>query len=318
MITAPRFNYIITIHNKEFLIEKVLTSILMCCRNNSHIYPVLDGCTDNTEAIVDSLIEKFANVPITKVYTPDVHEILSINAGLRAANQDNDGYNIILQDDVILADFMLEEKVTKLYEWVGSNLGFVSFRLGANFAKDAATSETGFFTDYVENAYGHGIPAKVLLPGHFAYRTVPIKSPVCIPSALIRSVGMLEERLAPYMYDDLEYAIRCIKAGFMNGVFAIRFYSDIKWGTTRAKPDIQMGTIAKRNLEKIREWHGDEIKKICEVGQNQEIVQIPHMVSEVENRLALDTWEKNHQELERFSNTLGRRMIRMIKSIVKR
>ena len=87
------------------------------------------------------------------------------------------------------------------------------------------------YEDYVENAYGHGIRnADVLLPGHLAYRTVPIKSPVCIPFELVRSIGMFEEKLAPYGHDDPEYAIRALKAGYHNAVFAIRFYSDIKWG----------------------------------------------------------------------------------------
>ena len=111
MIESPRFNYIITIHNKQDLIRDVLICVLMCCRDNSHIYPVLDGCTDQTEEIIDEIITTFSHIPITKVYMSNVHEILSINAGLRAANQEGDGYNIILQDDVMLRDFMWETKV---------------------------------------------------------------------------------------------------------------------------------------------------------------------------------------------------------------
>src|SRR3972149_2488814 len=140
MLSMSRFNYIITIHNKENLIAQVIQCVLMCCRDNSHIYPVLDGCTDRTEEIIDRIINTYAGIPITKVYTPDVHELLSINAGLRAANHDGNGYNIVLQDDVLLADFMLEDKISKLYEWAGPKLGYVSLRLGANFTKNAATS----------------------------------------------------------------------------------------------------------------------------------------------------------------------------------
>ena len=55
------FNYIITVHNREDLIEKVLTSILLCSGQNSHIYAVLDGCTDRSEAIIDELLKNKKN-----------------------------------------------------------------------------------------------------------------------------------------------------------------------------------------------------------------------------------------------------------------
>jgi glycosyltransferase involved in cell wall biosynthesis len=307
MEKAPCFNYIITIHNKEDLIGEVMKCVLRCCRDNSHIYPVLDGCTDRTEEIIDGIINKFADAPITKVYTPDVHEILSINAGLRATNQKGDGYNIILQDDVLLTDPLLEKKVAQLYEWAGSRLGFVSFRMAANFIRNAATSkETVPLTDFMENAYGHGLlKANVLLPGSLAYRSVPIKSPICIPFALVRSVGMLEERLAPYMCDDFEYAIRSIKAGYKNAVFALRFRSDAKWGSTRTRPDPKMDEYAKRNMGIIRELHGSEIAKICESRQTTEIVEVPNMASEEDNVLALEAWNRTRQQLQTLTDVKG-------------
>src|SRR4051812_23970551 len=106
-----RFNYIVTIHNKEDLIEKVVTGILICAGGNSHIYLVLDGCTDGTERVVDQLIEDTVGLPITKLRAPDVHEILSLNIALRQVPQSGEGYNILVQDDVIIADRNFEAKV---------------------------------------------------------------------------------------------------------------------------------------------------------------------------------------------------------------
>lgn len=302
MSNLPRFNYIITIHNKEDLIRDVLTSVLICCRDHSHVYSVLDGCTDGTEAIVDDIMRTFAHVPITKVYTPDVHEIRSINAGLRAANQMGEGYNIILQDDVLLQDFMLQERIHHLYEYAGSQLGFVSFRHGANLAPDTVTSDAVQpFTDYVENAFGHGIPqATVLLPGQLAYRTVSIKSPVCIPFELVRTVGFLEERLAPYMCDDIEYSIRATQAGYRNAVFGVRFQSDVDWGTTRTKPDSRLQELEKRNLQWIREWHREAIAQIVAQDQSNHIIDVPGMVTDDEREIALATLQHNRERLEQF------------------
>lgn len=302
MEESPRFNYIITIHNKQDLIKEVLTCILMCCRDNSHVYPVLDGCTDQTESIIDEISQTFSDIPITKVYMPDVHEILSINAGLRAANQAGEGYNIILQDDVMLRDFMWESKVAKLYKWAGAQLGFVSFRLGANLRGDTATSIAGEpFLKHVETAYGHGLKiASVLLPGQLAYRSIAIKSPVCIPFKLTQEIGLLDERLAPYMCDDIEYSIRCLKAGYQNGVFGLRFQSDIDWGSTRANPNPQLNELEKRNIELIRDWHHSTISDICTREQSITVVEVPDISSEPEKAYAIATWEKNCQLLDEF------------------
>ncbi len=317
-----KFNYIITIHNKEHLIKDVLLSVLLCCRDNSRVYPVLDGCTDKTEAIIDSIIEKYCNIPITKVYAPDVHEIMSINAGLRAANQEGEGFNIILQDDVVLADFTLEDKVSRLYNFLGEDLGAVSFRLGANFKPAAETnSEPVPFNNYVESAFGHGLSnVKLLLPGHFAHRTIPIKSPICLPFRLVRSVGYLEERLAPYMHDDTEYAIRSINSGFRNGVFGIRFYSDISWGGTRSNPHPQMAAYTRRNMDIIREIYGSTITNIINRGQADEMVVIPGMVDEDETCFAMNRWEQTKASLlayQRKANLKPFTVLNKILSLIK-
>jgi len=319
MSQSPRFNYIITIHNKEDMIEQVLMHVLMCCRDNSHIYPVLDGCTDRTEEIVDKVLHTLAGVPITKVYTPDVHELLSINAGLRAADQTGDGFNIILQDDVLMADFMWEKKVAALYEWAGPKLGYVSFRVGVNFKNDAANSKEPVpYTDYIENVYGHGLPeAEPLLPGHLAYRTIPIKSPVCVPFKLIRTIGMFEERLAPYGHDDPEYAIRVINAGYKNAVFALRFFSDIKWGGTRTEPHPQLGNIVERNMNRIREWHYQSMERICAEEQPKQVVRVPEIGTEDEFDNGLEVWKENLNKLKEF-HTEQTGIPAMIKSIVRR
>ncbi len=320
MANSPRFNYIITIHNKEDLIRNVLTSVLICCRDNSHIYPVLDGCTDGTESIVDEFINTFSHVPITKIHMPDVHEIRSINAGLKSANQDGKGFNIILQDDVLLHDFFLEEKIARLYEWAGAQLGFVSFRHGANLSRDVLTSDSVQpFISYMENAYGHGLPnANVLLPGQLAYRTIAIKSPVCIPCELTRTVGFLEERLAPYMCDDFEYSIRCAQVGYRNAAFGIRFQSDVDWGTTRKKPDYRLHELEQRNVRYIKQWHQDAIAQIMINTQSDEVVDVPGMATENDTETALAALRRNREQLEIFFNPKPLTLLDRAKRKVKR
>ena len=264
----PVFNYIITIHNKEDLIASVLNAVINCCGENSFIYPVLDGCLDKTEEIIDKVALQNPAIKIKKIHTADVHETKSINAGLQNSNQKEYGFNIILQDDVIIDDFNIEEKIEYIYNWSKKPLGIVSFRMGANFKNNWLTSgESAPFKDFVENIYGHGTAgAKIIFSGQFGYRAFPFKSPVCIPCDIVNQFGVFEEKLAPHTYDDLEYSIRLIKAGYQNGVFALKFHSKKEWGGTRRIPQNVMD-VQKRNINFIRSWYADlnNQKEICGV-----------------------------------------------------
>src|SRR5580700_6646727 len=125
------FNYIITIHNKEQLLARTLAGVAACCGPASRIYPVLDGCTDNSEKIVD-LFARTSGLDVCKLYAPDVHMLKSVNTGLREIKE---GFTIVLQDDVILEDPALETKIAALYEAFGPSLGVVSLRLAANLGR---------------------------------------------------------------------------------------------------------------------------------------------------------------------------------------
>lgn len=244
------FNYIITIHNKESLIEEVLNGIINCVGEYSNIYPVLDGCTDRTETIVDSIIKSNPTIPINKVYADDVHELLAINAGLKAASQEGKGYNIILQDDVILKDKDLERKIIELYKNQES-LGIVSFRHGGDISRSLLklSRHISPIINYTESVNGHDINhAKPLPLNSFTYREVAIKSPICIPFDVIQNVGMPDERFAPW--DDLAYCYKVSHAGYNNGVYALDIHSDIAWGTTRLKK--QKNTISEVELKNLQ------------------------------------------------------------------
>lgn len=251
-----RFNYIITIHNKQSLIEKVLNAVIKCCGDNSFIYPVLDGCTDGTEAIIDSIIT-ITKVPIQKLYANDVHEILSLNTGLRAASQEGKGFNILLQDDVILNDQQIEFKIIKIYEFLGyEKVGVLAFRHGENLRlnHDIQEIET---VEMIESWYGHGTVSQILPPGHIVKRMVGVRSPECISFEAVKKIGYMDEMLAPYTYDNHDFSIRCIQAGMENYVFAVDFTSDIKWGGMRVNPHPHVRAVMQRNRHLQYKKHYD-------------------------------------------------------------
>ena len=249
-----KFNYIITIHNKQNLIKEVIMGIIHSAGTNSYIYPVLDGCNDSSEAMLDELIKAYPSLRITKLYANDVHELKSINIGLKAADQTGQGYNIILQDDVILSDKNLENKIISLYRTF-RQLGILSFRHGGNISRDQFHDQHSFefpLTDYIQNQCGHyPNPKQTLKTGFFTFKEVAIKSPICIPCKIISALGTPEEKYAPW--DDMAYCYKVSDSGYSNGVLAINFLSDVSWGTTRNKKQkFNVERVMVENLKTLR------------------------------------------------------------------
>jgi len=254
------FNYIITIHNKAELIEKVLLSVIRVAGSNSKIYCVLDGCTDDSENIVNKVIGQYPDFNIVKLFAPDVHELKAINLALQNSVQHGPGYNIILQDDVLLEDDKLEAHITKLYTTF-PNLGIVSFRHGGNFSRSLLKKKKSIFPikNYIESVYGHNpLPLTSLNEGFFTFREIAIKSPICIPFTLVTTIGIPDERYAPW--NDLAYCFNATIAGFNNGVFAVKFRSDVSWGTTRKKEQkLPVKSVDDKNINLLKEQYSGEI-----------------------------------------------------------
>ncbi|MEJ2883673.1 glycosyltransferase [Pedobacter sp. GR22-6] len=264
-----RFNYIITIHNKQDLIAEVLYHVVECMSESSEVFAVLDGCTDGSEERVNDIAAQYPNHRIHKIFENDVHELKSINAGILAATHQGECYNIILQDDVLLTDHLIESRLTALYSTM-PNLGIVSLRHGANISralmKNAATIPT---YQYIESEVGHRPNLfKMLSIGEFIYKEIAIKSPICIPSAVVRKVGMPDERYAPW--DDIAYCYAVSCAGFDNGVFAIPFKSDIEWGTTRKKiQHVTISSVQQKNLSLFKMQYNHGILPIKKIYNNK-------------------------------------------------
>lgn len=250
------FNYLITVHNKENLIRDVILGVLNAAGPCSTIYPILDGCTDLSEYIIDELICANPDRKIVKLFADDVHELKAINVGLRSADQAAEGYNIILQDDVILQDAELEKKCLLLYQSF-DHLGILSFRHGANISRTQIHDERIFMPtkNYIQNQCGHHIDyQKILRNGLFTFRELAMKSPICIPCKIIREQGIPDEVYAPW--DDLAYCYRISQAGYANAVFALNFSSEIDWGSTRTKKQkTDPGKVMIANLKTFKSRH---------------------------------------------------------------
>jgi GT2 family glycosyltransferase len=234
--------YIITIHNKEDLIKRVLQGIQFSTKDsetNTHIVCVLDGCSDNSESIIDAFTATLPNnYKVHKLYEDDVHELLSLNSALRyidTIEQDGESLVYFLQDDVVLEEENLDALIEHLYKQE-SKLGYISFRCG--LFTDIDANGVLFEHSFLESEYGHW---KQLDLNHFlevgnkqfGICEIVIKSPTCIKKRILDEVGHFDERLAPFGHDDLDLCIRLNGAGYVNAIFGAKFTSKVDWGGTR-------------------------------------------------------------------------------------
>ena len=243
-------NFVITIHNHGFILRDVIAGIAKC-NEAGPVIAVFDGCTDDSEAVTEKAAYDYG-LPLIKVYTPDVHETLSINAGLQAVLDRNlDGYVIGLQDDVILDQPDLAECVAKMYETV-PRLAYLGFRQASNMA-GTPDGLSSMQVDLIESQCGAG-HGETLPLGCYALRMVAQRSPSCVPVWLLREQGILNPDFAPYSCDDIEYSLRCLANGYHNAVYAARWKSEYKWGGTRIK-NTNTCVVEAVNFRRCRNLH---------------------------------------------------------------
>lgn len=258
------FNYIVPIFNKEDVLPLTLEGIDHCASRNSRIYTVIDGCTDQSEQVIDDFIEQTGR-DVIKIHMPDVHMLRSVNAALRHVKH---GFSIVMQDDIIIKDEQFEEKISSLYKRMGKRLGVVSIRLAANVALTPVMRRLAMGSiwpmieeiDYINNCNDSQAYESVSYDSFYP-RMDAINGPNIIPWSVRQTIGILDEALAPYGYDDPEYCLRAMKAGFINGLFPLKFKSDIEWGGTRRSKIFlaEVRRIHLRNRKYVWKKHGNYI-----------------------------------------------------------
>ena len=100
---------ILTIHNKDWLIDKVIQNIYQNTTGTYELIIILDGCTDNSEEVVYNNIKDDATV----LYAANVFETTANNMGLRRASADK---VIIVQDDMVITEQGWNERLQKPFD----------------------------------------------------------------------------------------------------------------------------------------------------------------------------------------------------------
>ena len=74
---------ILTVHNKGWLVDKVIQGIKDNTVGEYELIVVVDGCTDNSEEVVRNNVQDLKNY--TVLFAPNVFETKANNIGLREA-----------------------------------------------------------------------------------------------------------------------------------------------------------------------------------------------------------------------------------------
>ena len=231
---------ILTVHNKDFILLKVLESIKKYTTNNYELIVVLDGCSDASESILDNFIGENKNLKIKKIYTPDVFETKANNAGLKEAVGDK---VIIIQDDMIINEDDWNIRLQKPFDEFNDVFAVTAsstfnYRFNQSSKhiqlKPEVDREIGDCWSDIFTYESHINRSQGLSRNIFAVRNNVCRGPLMIDHADLVKLNYFDEIFEPQDQDDADLCYRAFKElGKVVGAYWIDYISDISWGGTR-------------------------------------------------------------------------------------
>lgn len=219
---------ILTIHNKEFLIKKVVESVLKFTHLDYELILVFDGCYDNSEIEINKINTKFK-----KIYTDNVFETKANNEGMKNATGK---YFILIQDDMIIDEHNWESRLIKPM-MVFDNVFSVGSRDACNVYLE---NDNIVFKDFANiNNSNRNV---------FSIRDVVNRGPIAFDGDKIKKLNYFDESYAPYTWDDIDICVRAFENyKWICGCYWISYISKLEWGTTRIKNTSLYNNVFKRN-----------------------------------------------------------------------
>ena len=269
-----KHSILLTVHNKEKLIKKVLASIIKNTPQPYELIIVFDGCEDRSELIAKKYLNKRSNKKIdsTFLYADDVFETKANNIGLKKCTGD---LISIIQDDMVIAE----------NEW-NLNLAKPFKSFNDVFSVTAHTSHNVRFVPPKEDEK----PGEYFMlswPDQIGYRTHDRKpsrdifhirltsnrGPLMVSHEYLEKLNYLDEIFSPQTCDDHDLNMRArLKYDLVTGFYPIDFISEHMWGTTRNDDGGQQEWNIKaeqKNMKIIYERYKEVIKN--EIVESREI-----------------------------------------------
>jgi len=241
---------VISVHNQEKLIQRVLVGIFNSTTTPFNLILVFDGCTDKSLEVSHQFIKNnksgfLKNVVITT--TNNIYETKANNIGFRLSKED---YLITVQDDVVIEEKGWERRLTYPLRAFGD-----IFAVTSRVALNMKYSNIGTSTQYTDYA---GREFWSLPRNTFAIRNALNRGPIAFRTDTLKQLGYLDEIFAPGQFDEADLVLRAQEKYQMKcGAFSIDYRSDLHWGKTRTGlPNVitsSANTI--KNTKLLRERH---------------------------------------------------------------
>jgi len=254
---------ILTVHNKGYLITRVLNSIKQYTHGTYELIIINDGSTDNSSEMIKSFKDNNSEMNIKILNTPDVFETKANNVGLKEATGD---IVIIIQDDMVINEQDWNHRLTKPFREFDD-----VFAVTANCAhnweinqnsKHILTNENNDYewSDiliHVDHANKNTIPRDV-----FAIRQCVNRGPLAINYDDFKNLDFFDEAFAPLDMDDHDLCFRMSeKLNKVVGCYWIDYISDPNWGGTRINGQPAAWQLAsnQKNTRIVYERHANKI-----------------------------------------------------------
>ena len=251
---------ILTVHNKGWLIDKVIQNIYKNTVGSYELIIVLDGCTDNSEEVVLENVHRDATI----LYAANVFETTANNIGLRRAIGEK---VIIVQDDMVITEEGWNKRLQKPFDRF-DDVFAVTARMSHNWIFNPNTQHLNMkenldtcwcdIVDHVDHAgKTHGLTRDI-----FAVRCSVNRGPLMIDHSDLEKLNYLDEAFAPQDMDDHDLCYRAYKElNKIVGCYWIDYQSDDAWGGTRVsgQPAPWLFKAHHKNTKLFYERHKDLI-----------------------------------------------------------
>jgi len=227
------FSLNLTIHNKDFLIEHVLDGIYKNTSGSYELIIVLDGCQDNSEAIVKSFL-KNKNIKYKLLYQENVFETKANNIAAKNSEED---YIIIIQDDMIIQEKNWNIRMIQPIKKFDDVFGVTS-RTAHNWVLNEYSQDINLenfnlnrWADiliHTDHADRNSIDRNT-----FAVRNSANRGPLLLKHEILKKLNYFDEIYAPQDMDEHDLFYRAREHGYKCGCYWIDFLSDPDWGGTR-------------------------------------------------------------------------------------
>lgn len=231
---------VLTVHDKGWLLPQVLDGIKNNTTGTYELVVVLDGCSDNSEEVLDTFIQEEPRLNIKKVITPDVFETRANNAGIKECEGD---HIIIIQDDMVIKEPGWNKRMEKPFDEFYDVFGVTArsawnYRLRPNSVHLRLPKEEDLKIDNdwsdIFFHHNHTNRDEGLKRNIFAVRNNICRGPMMLDHADLLKLGMFDEIFEPQDQDDADLCFRAFRdLGKVVGAYWIDYESDLTWGSTR-------------------------------------------------------------------------------------